>query len=80
MVSDQHILIVDDKRENLLTLERVLRDVEAHVTSAENGNEALAATLNQEFALAILDVQMPDMDGFELAELLRNEKRNAASF
>ena len=75
MNCDQHILIVDDKRENLLALKHVLRDVDAQVTSAASGNDALAATLHQNFALAILDVQMPEMDGFELAELLRGEDR-----
>ena len=75
MNNQQHILIVDDKHENLIALERVLRDTNAQVTSVKSGNEALAATLRQNFALAILDVQMPEMDGLELAELLRSDDK-----
>ena len=75
MNDQQHILIVDDKHENLIALERVLRDTNAQVTSVKSGNEALAATLRQNFALAILDVQMPEMDGLELAELLRSDDK-----
>lgn len=67
------ILIVDDKRENLYTLENVLKSLDAEIVKADNGNDALIATLNNEFALAILDVQMPGMDGYELAELMRGE-------
>lgn len=67
------ILIVDDKYENLVTLRKVLSKFDAEIVEATNGNSALAATLNHQFALAILDVQMPDMDGYELAEILREE-------
>ncbi|OQX27571.1 MAG: hypothetical protein BWK80_04650 [Desulfobacteraceae bacterium IS3] len=67
------ILIVDDRRENLYTLENVLKGLDAEIVKAYNGNDALIATLNNEFALAILDVQMPGMDGYELAELMRGE-------
>ena len=67
----QHILIVDDRPENLLVLERVLADCGAELVRADNGEAALKATLHQAFALAILDVQMPGMDGYELAEYLR---------
>lgn len=67
----QKILIVDDKEENLFTLRKVLADLDADFIQATHGNDALKATLHNDFALAILDVQMPDMDGYELAELLR---------
>jgi two-component system, sporulation sensor kinase E len=67
----QKILIVDDRPENLLALERLLQDTGAQVIRATSGNEALKATLHHDFALAILDVQMPEMDGYELAEYLR---------
>lgn len=67
------ILIVDDKKENLVVLHQVLRDVEAEVIEASSGNEALAATLDHNFALAILDVMMPGMSGFELAEHLHGD-------
>ncbi len=64
------ILIVDDKKQNLFALERTLRKVPAKVVQASSGDEALALTLQYDFALAILDVQMPGMDGYELAEML----------
>ena len=67
----QTILIVDDRPENLFALERVLAPMEARTIAAGSGNDALKATLHHDFALAILDVQMPEMDGYELAELLR---------
>ena len=69
------ILIVDDKPENIFSLEQILADVDAQLITATNGNEALISSLNNDFALAILDVQMPEMDGYELAELLRSEKK-----
>jgi len=68
------ILIVDDKPENLYALKEVLKGVHAEIIQADNGNDALIATLNNDFALAILDVQMPEMDGYELAELMRDEE------
>lgn len=67
------ILIVDDKHENLVALKKVLQAFEAEVVEASNGNDALMATLNHNFALAILDVQMPGMDGYELATFIREE-------
>lgn len=67
----QKILIVDDKEQNLFTLRKVLDDLDVEFVEAMYGNDALKATLHNDFALAILDVQMPDMDGYELAELLR---------
>lgn len=67
------ILIVDDKKENLVVLRQVLRDIEAEIIEASSGNEALAATLDHNFALAILDVMMPGMSGFELAEHLHGD-------
>ena len=72
----QAVLAVDDRPENLLALEYTLGDTEAEVIRAGSGEEALAATLHQEFALAILDVQMPGMDGYELAELLRGDPKS----
>ena len=70
----QKILIVDDKHENLVALRQVLRDTAAEVIEATNGNDALSATLDHSFALAILDVMMPGMNGFELAEHLRSDE------
>ncbi|MEN6622780.1 MAG: ATP-binding protein [Smithella sp.] len=74
-MSRQKILIVDDKDENLYTLEQILKETDADIISARNGNDALIASLNHEFALAILDVQMPEMDGYELADFLRSDTR-----
>ncbi|MFA6011254.1 MAG: response regulator [Desulfobacteraceae bacterium] len=70
----QKILIVDDKRENLVALRQVLQGVGSEVVEALSGNEALAATLDHQFALAILDVMMPGMNGFELAEHLHSDE------
>ncbi|WP_339135177.1 MAG: response regulator [Candidatus Electrothrix sp. GW3-4] len=67
----QKILVVDDKEQNLFTLRKVLADLDVEFVQATYGNDALKATLHNDFALAILDVQMPDMDGYELAERLR---------
>jgi PAS domain S-box-containing protein len=75
MAADQKILIVDDKEENLFVLERLLRETGAEIIPAGNGNDALTASLNHDFSLAILDVQMPDMDGYELAQYLRGEEK-----
>jgi two-component system, sensor histidine kinase len=69
------ILIVDDREENLLALERILAGIDADIVRAKSGNDALRACLNQDFALALLDVNMPGMDGYELAALMRGEKR-----
>ncbi|MFI3187079.1 MAG: response regulator [Methylococcaceae bacterium] len=69
-VPDVYILIVDDVPKNLFALEKVLGNLEVNVIKANSGEEALAHTLNYDFALAILDVQMPDMNGYELADLL----------
>ena len=64
------ILAVDDTPANLVALERVLGSVGARVVRAGSGEEALGLCLRHRFALAILDVQMPEMDGYELAEIL----------
>jgi signal transduction histidine kinase len=69
------LLIVDDLPENLRALDALIRDEARQVFRANSGEEALALMLEHEFALAILDVQMPGMDGFELAELMRGTER-----
>jgi signal transduction histidine kinase len=69
------ILIVDDKESNLLALRNVLKGLDVEVIEALSGDDALRASLHHEFALAILDVQMPAMDGYELATLLRSDQR-----
>lgn len=72
---NQKILIVDDNKKNLAALERSLLPTGAEVIKATSGNDALKATLHHDFAIAILDVQMPGMDGYELAEILRAETK-----
>jgi len=69
------ILIVDDKEENLYALRDALREADAEIITATSSIEGLKATLNHEFALIILDVQMPEMDGYELAEAIRSQKQ-----
>ncbi len=65
------ILLVDDRPENLLALETLLKSSDVTILKAGSGNEALALILKHDFALVLLDVQMPGMDGFEIAELMR---------
>jgi diguanylate cyclase (GGDEF)-like protein len=69
------ILVVDDTPANLVAMRRLLRNSGARLVEAKSGNEALAACLDHEFALILLDVQMPDIDGFEVAALLAEETR-----
>lgn len=69
------ILIVDDRPENLLVLESLLEDMDCNIIKANSGNEALGLMLEYEFALVLLDVQMPEMDGFETAELMRGSEK-----
>ena len=69
--NDVNILIVDDRTENLLVLESLLENIDCNIIKATSGNEALSLMLYYEFALVLLDVQMPDMDGFETAEYIR---------
>lgn len=71
------ILIVDDKPANLVALRTVLKNLDIELVEAESGNEALKATLRHDFALALLDIQMPEMDGYELAGILREEEKTA---
>ena len=65
-----YILIVDDIPVNLIALSSLLKKVDATVIQANSGNEALAMVLDYEFALILLDAHMPDMDGYEVAEIL----------
>jgi response regulator RpfG family c-di-GMP phosphodiesterase len=68
-------LLVDDIEENLIALEALLRRDGLTILKARSGFEALELLLVHEVALALLDVQMPEMDGFELAELMRGAER-----
>ncbi|HWU98980.1 MAG TPA: hybrid sensor histidine kinase/response regulator [Oxalicibacterium sp.] len=69
------LLIVDDLQDNLRALNALIRKEDRLIYEATSGEEALTLMLEHEFALAILDVQMPDMDGFELAELMRGTEK-----
>ena len=69
------LLIVDDLPENLLALEALIKGEDRTVYKALSADEALSLLLQHEFAIAILDVQMPGMNGFELAELLRGTEK-----
>jgi len=69
------LLIVDDLPENLLALSKIIEQEDRIIYQAHSGEEALSLLLEHDFALAILDVMMPGMDGFELAELMRGTER-----
>ncbi len=70
-----NILIVDDRPENLVALEAILEPVGHNVVSASSGEEALRRLLHDDYALILLDVQMPGLDGFETAELIKRRER-----
>ncbi len=74
-ITKAKLLIVDDLPENLLALEALIKADDREVHKALSADEALSLLLQHEFALAILDVQMPGMNGFELAELMRSTEK-----
>ena len=78
MSSDEKIkiLVVDDRPENLMAIEGVLERPDLSIITATSGNEALGLVLEHTFALILLDVQMPGMDGFEVAELMRGSEKS----
>ncbi|MDA0633660.1 response regulator [Nonomuraea sp. MCN248] len=69
------ILLVDDREENLIALEAILSSLDLVPVRARSGEEALKALLNTEFALILLDVRMPGMDGFETAAHIKRRER-----
>ena len=79
MISEQKgifkILIVDDLINNLIALEGLLQRDDVEIFKALSGTEALEYMVNHDFALALIDVKMPVMSGFELAELMRGTNR-----
>ena len=70
------ILLVDDTPENLVSLEAALSGLDGELVLANSGREALHHVLNDDFAAILLDVRMPEMDGFETAELIRSRPRS----
>jgi PAS domain S-box-containing protein len=72
------VLLVDDRRENLLALEAVLAPLACRCVTASSGEEALRRLLLEDFAVILLDVQMPDLDGFETAEFIKRRERTQA--
>jgi PAS domain S-box-containing protein len=72
-----NILIVDDEPANLLVLESVLNDPGYRIVRALSADQALLALMAQEFAVMVLDIQLPDMNGIELAQLIKERKKNA---
>ena len=69
------ILLVDDQPSRLLTYESILEGLGQNLVSARSGLEALNELMRQEFAVVLLDVSMPDMDGFEAARLIHEHPR-----
>lgn len=70
------LLLVDDRPENILALRKLLEDEQAEIFSAHDGQAALSLLLEHDFALALLDVHMPVINGFELARLMRGTSRS----
>lgn len=70
-----NVLLVDDRPENLLAMETILADLGQNLVRTTSGREALRFLLDEDVALILLDVQMPGLNGFELAELIRERER-----
>ncbi|HEX2921541.1 MAG TPA: response regulator [Bacteroidales bacterium] len=73
--SKSKILIVDDRKENIIAMQTLLEELNVDIITASSGNEALATTLENDFALALIDVQMPEMDGYETVRLMRKVEK-----
>jgi DNA-binding response OmpR family regulator len=69
-----NILMVDDSPDKLLAMESILQSLGTNLVKAHSGPEALRALLKQEFAVILLDVNMPGMDGFEILSSIRKEQ------
>src|SRR5687767_3037861 len=72
-----HILVVDDLQKNLLVHESVLAELDQNLVLARSGAEALRHVLEHDFAVILLDVNMPDLDGYETASMIRRRKKSA---
>ncbi|HMC98124.1 MAG TPA: response regulator, partial [Flavobacteriales bacterium] len=73
------VLVVDDLPEKLLVYRTILEELDVNLVTARSGQEALREVLNREFAVILLDVNMPIMDGFETATLIRKRRRSAST-
>src|SRR5579862_3429040 len=73
---EMNILLVDDHPENLQVLESVLGDLGQKLVLAQSGREALKQILSEDFAVILMDVHMPGMNGFETASLIRSRERS----
>lgn len=72
------VLLVDDREDGLIALEAVLSDGPCyHLVKAQSGREALAQLDHYDFGVILLDVQMPELDGFQTAELIRRQARHS---
>ena len=71
-----NVLLVDDNEANLLTYEAILEDLPLNLVKARSGSEALRYALNEDFATIILDIEMPEMDGFEVAAQIRKRRKS----
>jgi CheY-like chemotaxis protein len=74
-VNVARVLLVDDRKDNLLALEAILQGLPVQTVAAHSGEEALKHLLVEDFALILLDAQMPDMDGFETARHIKRRER-----
>jgi len=70
-----HLLIVDDIKQNIYALKQMLKDEDYQIYEASSGAECLEILLNQSIHIVLLDIQMPDMDGFEVATFIRNNPK-----
>ena len=73
---DVDVLLVDDRQENLLALEAILEPLNLHLIRATSGEEALREVLRRDLAVILLDVQMPGMNGFETAKVIKSRERS----
>jgi len=71
------IAIVDDRKENLIAIKKILSPLTLDLYFAESGKEILSLSLDHDFAVILLDVQMPEMDGFEVASLLQSNDKTS---
>jgi len=74
-IESVNILLIDDLKENLMALENLLNKPDYNLITANSGKKALKKLMEKNFALIIMDIQMPEMDGFELAKLIKGSEK-----